>query len=186
MVHLSQMLGKRSTTMSKKADKSKMAVTSTQEPYVKSVIHLETNPDGTVTAEIKSLNFEKLLRITIPFIIGKAKEVLAVAAKDPQITPAQLEQLKLTMYDTLNIAFSNALDLFAPDIEARPNLTADAILKAQNEILEDEMKKRGFLTESGTPNPAFTSDTPPIHKDQLPGQMSVEDILAANAKKETK
>lgn len=149
--------------------------------YKKSVIHLETNPDGTVTAEIKNLNFEKLLRITIPFIIGKAKEVLGVAAKDTNLNPKQLEELKLTMYDTLNIAFSNALDAFAPEIEARPNLTAEAIIKAQDELMEEEMKRRGFLNSDGQINPNFEPDTPPEHKDQLPGQLSVEEILEANS-----
>lgn len=149
----------------------------TQEPYRKSVIHLETNPNGTVTAEIHNLNFEKLLRITIPFIVGKAKEVYAVAEKDPNLTHSQLENLKLTMYDTLNIAFSNALDQFAPEIEARPNLSADAILKAQDEILEEEMKKSGFLTTDGKINPDFEPKEPPVYKDQLPGQVGIDELL---------
>lgn len=162
--------------MSKK-EKTKMVVTSTEDTFQKSVIHLETNEDGTVTAKIENINFERLLRITIPFIVGKAKEVYNVASKDPSLKPSQLEELKLTMYDTLNIAFSNALDMFAPDIEARPNISADAILKAQDEILKEEMQKRGFLKENGEINEDFKSDVPPEHKDQLPGQVGIDEIL---------
>lgn len=153
-----------------------------KEPFRKTVIHIETNPNGDVTAEVKNITFEKLLRITVPFIVAKAKDVLTAAAKDPKMTPRMLEDLKLSMYDTLNIVFSNALDAFAPEIEARPDLTADAILKAQNELMEEEMKKRGFLKENGEINPDFHSDIPPVHKDQLPGQLSVEEILEANKK----
>lgn len=161
---------------------SKKEQATTQEPYIKSVIHLETNPNGTITAEVKNINFEKLLRMILPFIVNKAKEVLAVASKDKKLTQSQFEELKLMMYDSMNIAFSNALDMFAPDIEARPNLTAEAIIKAQDELLEEEMKKRGFLTQEGKINPDYKSEVPPAYKNQLPGQMSVDEILKANGK----
>jgi hypothetical protein len=85
----------------------------------------------------------------IPVIVQSAKRIYQTAVEQktpnvPALTAAQLEDLKLTMYDTMNIAFSNALDEFAPEIEARPSLSADAILKAQNELLEEEMQAAGY------------------------------------------
>lgn len=39
------------------------------------------------------------------------------------------------MYDAVNIAVTNVLLAYAPDIENRKDLTAEALLKAENEIL---------------------------------------------------
>jgi hypothetical protein len=115
-----------------------------------SEIHLVLQEDGTVQSSVKNLSFDMMLRMTIPFIVKKATEIYEVASKQtspqvPALTKQQLQALKESMYDTMNLAFTNALDLFAPEIEARPHISTDALLKAQNELLEEEMKKAGFL-----------------------------------------
>lgn len=114
-----------------------------------SIIHIETTEDQKLSFQSENVNFETLLRMLIPAIVNSAKKIYQTAAEQktndvPALTAAQLEDLKLTMYDTMNIAFANALDEFAPEIEARPNLTADAILRAQNELLEEEMRDAGY------------------------------------------
>ena len=121
------------------------------EPEFKpSVIHVETMKDGQVRSSTQNVSFDTLLRMLIPVIVQSAKKIYQTAAEQkhpgvPALTAKQLEDLKFTMYDTMNIAFSNALDEFAPEIEARPNLSADAILRAQNELLEEEMEKAGYM-----------------------------------------
>jgi predicted metal-dependent hydrolase len=45
------------------------------------------------------------------------------------------------LYDLYNIAASNTLMLFAPGKELRPNLTAQAILEAENAIIDREYQK---------------------------------------------
>lgn len=117
-------------------------------------IHIYLNEDGSLRSEVKNLNFDLMLRMTIPFLVSKAKAVYKVASEQktpntPALTEAQLKALKEDMYDTLNIAFSNALDMFAPEIEARPNLSADAIYRAQQELLKEEMEKRGYNPATG-------------------------------------
>lgn len=90
-------------------------------------------------ATVKNVTFTKLLQILLPFLVSKAKEVLVKARQDQ---PDQNEEdLKLAMYDMMNIAFSNALSMFAPEIEARPDLTEDAILKAQDDLLKADMRR---------------------------------------------
>ena len=113
------------------------------------IIHIETTKDQKLSFQSENVNFETLLRMLIPAIVNSAKKIYQTAAEQktpnvPALTAAQLEDLKLTMYDTMNIAFANALDEFAPEIEARPNLTADAILRAQNELLEEEMQAANY------------------------------------------
>lgn len=58
----------------------------------------------------------------------------AISAAPPEgVTP---EQIKGDLYDMANLMFSNVLSQFAPEIEMRPDLTCEAILKAENEILD--------------------------------------------------
>ena len=129
---------------------AKKTIEVTQEPAFKpSVIHIETLKDGKLQVHHENVNFDTILRMTIPVIVNSAKKIYQVASEQkennvPALTAAQLEDLKLMMYDTMNIAFANALDEFAPEIEARPNITADAILKAQNELMEEEMKAANY------------------------------------------
>ena len=40
------------------------------------------------------------------------------------------------LYDFFNVQASNVLKVFAPDLELRPDLTAEAILNAENAILD--------------------------------------------------
>ncbi len=49
--------------------------------------------------------------------------------------PAPIEEIKQNIYDMYNYAATNVLEHFAPELELRPDLTAQAILKAENEIL---------------------------------------------------
>ena len=51
--------------------------------------------------------------------------------------------VKGEIYDIYNAAASNVLDMFDPTAEKCTNLTAEAILKAENEILEKEGKADG-------------------------------------------
>ena len=53
-------------------------------------------------------------------------------ANDAEEAEAIVEDL----YDLYNQAASAFLTAFAPEIELRPDLTAEAILKAENEILD--------------------------------------------------
>lgn len=117
--------------------------------FTPAVIHVETTPDGQCVSRTENVNFEMLLRMLLPVIVQSAKKVHEAAANSKvpslgNLSHSQLQDLKTTMYDMMNIAFSNALDEFAPEIEARPSLSADAILRAQNEILEEEMAKAGY------------------------------------------
>lgn len=52
------------------------------------------------------------------------------------VNQAKDEAIKEDLYDMYNQAASAFLTAFAPEIELRPDLTAEAILKAENEILD--------------------------------------------------
>lgn len=48
-------------------------------------------------------------------------------------------EFKNYAYDVLNQYASAALEKFAPEIELRPDLNAEAILRAQNEIIQERV-----------------------------------------------
>lgn len=58
-----------------------------------------------------------------------------------QISEEDREAVKEDLYDKYNAAASNVLELFGPEFELRPDLTTQAILKAENEIIETEYEK---------------------------------------------
>lgn len=53
---------------------------------------------------------------------------------------------KAELYDTYNEAASAFLATFAPEIEKRPDLTAEAIMKAENELLAQKANKVAHMT----------------------------------------
>ena len=79
---------------------------------------------------------EDMVQVTMTGLLGAMNTCLK-AAKSPE----EAEQLKEYIYDRFNIAASRTLEIFAPEIEMRPSLTTDAILKAENELLMEEIKK---------------------------------------------
>ena len=127
-----------------------------QQPFVKAEIRMEMTPDGQVKAKVSHCSFDLLLRMTIPVLVEKARAIFATACEDKShpLSETQKDGLKKFMYDTMNIAFANALTMFAPEIEARPDLTADALLRAQNELLEEEMARAASADSDPTPGGA--------------------------------
>lgn len=85
---------------------------------------ISTNSDQPIT-------FEEFLFIT-------SNSNLAFAKKIVEDTPEEHKlEAKKTLYDLINLAASNVLRAFAPEIEMHPTLTEDAILRAENEIIEE-------------------------------------------------
>lgn len=82
--------------------------------------------------KLKSQNpicFEDLLQFTQTALLGFSNSVLKEAP------PEQEEKVKEFIYDEMNQAFSRTLEFFAPEFELRADLTAQAILEAENKII---------------------------------------------------
>lgn len=68
--------------------------------------------------------------------------ILFSARKAVEKQPEEVrEDFKKSLYDLLNLRFSGLLEEFAPEYELRPGLTEKALMKLENEVLEDEMSK---------------------------------------------
>lgn len=86
------------------------------------------NGQAVVTAE-RGISFEDLLATCCTLLLGAMREI------HDRAHPDQKDACKGGLYDTANAMFSRTLELFAPEYELRPGLTAQAILEAENRII---------------------------------------------------
>ena len=84
-----------------------------------------------------SIQFDDLISALMSTLLGAANGILKTAPEGMSIAEA-----KGTLYDMMNVAMSRTLEQFAPEFELHPNLTTQAILEAENQII-----KEGRLSE---------------------------------------
>jgi hypothetical protein len=96
---------------------------------------LFTLQDGKVTISFdKQIPVPEFLQIISTGILASLNSIVNAA-------PEEIKQsTKEELYDLYNAAASNTLSYFAPEIEMRPHLTTEAILKAENEIIDKDFK----------------------------------------------
>ena len=105
-------------------------------------IKLNDKNQMTLTTK-KPIHFEDMLQITQTALLSHANTILK------NVPEEDLEAVKGSLYDKMNLAFSRTLEFFAPEFEVNPGLTAQAILEAENAIIERQYqeylkKKKGF------------------------------------------
>lgn len=82
-------------------------------------------------------------------LVNNYRKVLSESAKGPvaqERIDEKVVELKGMLYDFYNVNAFNLLTEFAPEIEKNPDLTTQAILKAENELIEEkyeELKAEG-------------------------------------------
>lgn len=81
------------------------------------------------------LNLPGVTEILLQALLFYMRHFLKAAPK------SQRKEFKKQAYDMVNYKCSAVLENFAPDFELRPSLSQEAIMKAENEILEDELSK---------------------------------------------
>jgi len=79
----------------------------------------------------------------LPELINALFNAIHVAATSTyRSAPPNLQvEIKDDIYDMINIGASSVLQHFAPEIELRPNLTEQAILQAEDQIIEKQYAK---------------------------------------------
>ena len=82
-------------------------------------------------------------------LVNSYRKVLSESAKGPvaqEKIDEKIVELKGMLYDFYNVNAFNLLTEFAPEIEKNPDLTTQAILKAENDLIEEkyeELKAEG-------------------------------------------
>lgn len=93
----------------------------------------------------RDVNFEELMQVIFAGTIALMNTLTEQVPEEDR--PAAKEEL----YDMLNIAASNALSVFAPEIDMRPNLTVDAIMKAEDDIIASYESGEALAEQYGEP-----------------------------------
>lgn len=110
--------------------------------------------DGMFASE--PLSFADVLQLTCSCVAGVAGSVLAKTE-----SAEEREKIEAELFDIANLAFSNCLEHAFPTQELRPDLTEEAILKAENDILSEraaEVEPDAGEPEKIVPFPAGTFD----------------------------
>jgi hypothetical protein len=82
------------------------------------------------------ISLEEMMQVTMTGLIGAMNSCLKAAKNDEEH-----KQLKEYIYDRFNQAASRTLEIFAPELELRPNITVDAIKRAEDDLMREEMAK---------------------------------------------
>lgn len=98
---------------------------------MKDKIVLQRTEDNKMQMIMDPLTIEVFFQMMFSGILNYMNTIVE-NAKGVALKKAMKERL----YDVLNIVASNTLEQFAPDLELRPNLTAQAILEMENKILD--------------------------------------------------
>lgn len=89
--------------------------------------------DDTLDIKTKgNIDIDLLLQMLCTAALGSMNNIIS------QIPEETKEEAKALVYDQANMAFSRTLEAFAPEYELRPNLTAQAILEAENRIIMED------------------------------------------------
>ena len=81
------------------------------------------------------VTFEDMSQILFTGLLGAMRQLVDTAPDEHK------EQVKGHVYDMVNQAASRTLEMFAPEYELHPDLTAKAMLDAENAYIEKEYKK---------------------------------------------
>lgn len=81
------------------------------------------------------IDLEGLIQITQTAVLGFAKQVMSTVPKE------DYDKVKGFIYDEMNVAFSRTLEVFAPEYDVSPDLTAQAIMEAEDAIIERKHKE---------------------------------------------
>lgn len=91
---------------------------------------LVMSEDGIFASE--PLSFADILQLTCSCVASAAKTMMSQAESDEEAQAMEKE-----LFDLANVSFSQCLDFAFPNQELHPDLTEEAILRAENDILSE-------------------------------------------------
>ena len=91
---------------------------------------IQLDKDKRLTVEARGLILPDAIQLCLAAIEAMCKQTLS-RADDPEL----VKSLEEDMYEMINMGASTLLSKLFPNIEMRPDITVDAMLKAENELL---------------------------------------------------
>ena len=103
---------------------------------IKNQIIITIAEDGKITSRMQHpMDIRDIIAVLATATLGFMRTLVG------QVPPEAKQGVTESLYDMYNAAASHVLEEFAPEIEMRPNLTADAILRAEDKILNENAEK---------------------------------------------
>ena len=99
-------------------------------------IRISLNKKNELEVSAEKAPLPTLIQLCYAAIEASCKQTLK-RAEDPNL----VKSLEEDMYEMINIGASTLLERLFPNIEARPDLTIDAMLKAEDELLATDGEK---------------------------------------------
>ena len=101
---------------------------------------IELLPDGKAEFQFQTLPLPEAIRLSLMAIETVCKRYIEYAEREGKPKDF-IEAMRSDMHEMINVGASSLLDRLFPDIEMRPDITVDAILEAENKIINEEPEK---------------------------------------------
>lgn len=122
-----------------------------------------------LTVEAQGMILPDAIQLCLAAIEVLCKQSLS-RAEDPNLVKA----LEEDMYEMINLGASTLLNRLFPDIEMRPDITVDALMKAENEL----------ISEKGEEYQKAYNESAQAQKDIYEHNMAKANLLAQNMNRE--
>lgn len=96
-------------------------------------VRIALNTNNELQVEVQKAPLPHAIQLCLAAIEALCKQTLSRAD-----TPDLKKSLEEDMYEMINMGASTLLDRLFPEISARPDLTVDAILEAENALLDKQ------------------------------------------------
>ena len=96
-------------------------------------ILIKLDKNKSLTVEARGLILPDAIQLCLASIEAMCKQTLARAD-----SPELVKSLEEDMYEMINVGASTLLNKLFPEIEMRPDLTVDALMKAENELIVEK------------------------------------------------
>lgn len=122
-----------------------------------------------LTVEAQGMLLPEAIQLCLAAIEVLCKQSLS-RAEDPNLVKA----LEEDMYEMINLGASTLLNRLFPNIEMRPDITVDALMKAENEL----------ISEKGEEYQKAYNESAQAQKDIYEHNMAKANLLAQNMNRE--
>ena len=100
-------------------------------------VSIKITDNNTVEVKTSGLDYQQFLQVVLTAIEGAADTLIREAKKHVDEVPDIEQQCRDALFDLTNMAFSSTLERIDPEGELHPTLTTQAILEAENKIINE-------------------------------------------------
>ena len=100
-------------------------------------VSIKVTDNNNVEVKTSGLDYQQFLQVVLTAIEGAADTLIREAKKHVDEVPDIEQQCRDALFDLTNIAFSSTLERIDPEGELHPTLTTQAILEAENKIINE-------------------------------------------------